>query len=153
MIFPERYRVKAGRFASDPGESGMFIVNLKSESLQEPEPSALVLPEYIKRAPIKTEIKTSFIVIASNIEGWDHVSVTCPKEKRCPTWEEMSFIKDLFFEPEETAYQYHPPHSQYVNTHPYCLHIWKKQGFEMPLPPLDMIGFESDIKTPANEPE
>ena len=69
------------------------------------------------------------------LPAFDHVSVTVHGEARCPTWEEMCFIKDLFFEEEELAVQFHPPKSKYVNLHKYCLHLWKLVGFDLPLPP------------------
>lgn len=69
---------------------------------------------------------------------WDHVSVSTPS--RCPTWEEMAWIKDLFFTEEETVVQYHPPKSKYVNYHPYCLHLWRPHGIELPLPPTIAVG-------------
>lgn len=84
----------------------------------------------------------SFFVIASNGGGWDHVSVSPCNRKRqtCPTWEEMCEIKDMFFEPEEAAVEYHPAKSQYVNNHPYCLHLWKpNDGTELPLPPIPFV--------------
>lgn len=79
----------------------------------------------------------SFFVIASNGGGWEHVSVTpCNKKRKvCPTWEEMCEIKDLFFEPEDRVVQYHPPKSEYVNNHPYCLHLWRPISEKMPFPP------------------
>lgn len=76
-------------------------------------------------------------VICSDGGGWDHVSVSHPA--RVPTWKEMCFIKDLFFEPEETVIQYHPPHSKYVNVCKNALHLWRKQNHEYELPPLWMV--------------
>lgn len=70
--------------------------------------------------------------------GWDHVSVSFPN--RCPTWEEMREAKRMFFRPEETAWEYHPMESEYVNNHPYCLHIWRYQRPGMPIPPSWMVG-------------
>lgn len=70
--------------------------------------------------------------------GWDHVSVSFPN--RCPTWEEMCEIKRMFFYPEETAWEYHPMESEYVNEHPYCLHIWRCQEHDIPTPPSWMVG-------------
>ena len=35
---------------------------------------------------------------------WDHVSVSL--SDRCPDWFEMSYVKDLFFDPEETVIQF-----------------------------------------------
>lgn len=77
-------------------------------------------------------------VVSSDQMGWDHVSVSLPS--RSPSWSEMCYIKDLFFKPGETVIQFHPDKSQYVNFHPHCLHLWKKQGQEYELPPTDMIG-------------
>lgn len=77
----------------------------------------------------------SFFVIASDDGGWDHVSVSMKNQNRCPTWEEMSAIKDMFFEPGETVMQLHPAKSDYINVHPYCLHLWRPHDNAIPLPP------------------
>lgn len=77
----------------------------------------------------------SFFCIVSNGGGWEHVSISKPNAKRCPTWEEMCAIKDIFFEPEEAVVQYHPPKSQYVNRHEFTLHLWRPIGVEVPMPP------------------
>jgi hypothetical protein len=79
-------------------------------------------------------------VVVSDQLGWDHVSVSPAIKKRTPTWGEMCCIKDLFFEPEETVIQFHPPKSQYINNHPYCLHLWRNHSQEIILPPKMMIG-------------
>ena len=70
--------------------------------------------------------------------GWDHVSVSWTN--RCPTWEEMCKVKKLFFYPEEACVEFHPAESEYVNMHPYCLHIWRAQDQIMPTPPSWMVG-------------
>lgn len=80
-------------------------------------------------------------VLASDTEGWEHVSVSLPF--RCPTWDEMCFIKDIFWGEEETVIQFHPPRSQYVNNHDFCLHLWKPIGIQVPLPPSSMVGIKS----------
>lgn len=79
----------------------------------------------------------SFHVIASNGQGWEHVSVSPGNKARksCPTWEEMCAIKDMFFGEDERVAQYHPPRSEYVNQHPYCLHLWRQTEEKMPFPP------------------
>lgn len=76
-------------------------------------------------------------VIASWGGGWDHVSVSLPN--RCPTWDEMAAVKNMFFRPNETAIEYHPAELNYVNQHPYCLHIWKPQNEEIPQPPMIFV--------------
>lgn len=69
---------------------------------------------------------------------WEHVSVSV--RNRCPNWEEMCFVKDLFFEPEEAVMQLHPPKSDYVNCHPYCLHLWRPLHTQIPMPPSITVG-------------
>lgn len=54
---------------------------------------------------------------------WEHVSVS--RINRTPTWNEMCRIKELFWDDDETVVQFHPKKSEYVNRHPYCLHLWK----------------------------
>lgn len=71
-------------------------------------------------------------IIASDGQSWDHVSVSL--ENRCPTWDEMQRIKELFFDDNETVVQFHPRKSRYVNQMPYCLHLWKRQGSHYELP-------------------
>lgn len=68
------------------------------------------------------------VVVASNGLGWDHVSASL--KTRCPTWEEMNFIKDEFFDPEEVVVQIHARRSAYVNNHNFCLHLWRPQTAE-----------------------
>ena len=62
---------------------------------------------------------------------WEHVSVSL--EDRCPTWEEMCWIKQLFWNEEETVLQFHPKKSQYV------LHLWRLRGADHKLPPLEAV--------------
>lgn len=78
-------------------------------------------------------------VIASNQEGWDHVSVSVINDARCPTWEEMCDIKDLFFHDSECVIQYHPPKKDYINVHNYVLHLWRPHASELPMPPKEMV--------------
>jgi len=81
------------------------------------------------------------LVMSSGIDGvtrWEHVSVSC--QDRPPTWDEMCFVKDLFWREDETVIQYHPARNDYVNFHPYTLHMWKPMGVNVPLPPTLLIG-------------
>lgn len=69
-------------------------------------------------------------------DGWEHVSVSTTE--RCPTWDEMQFVKRLFFTDEETVIQFHPPEARLVNDHPYCLHMWRSPK-KIELPPEVLI--------------
>lgn len=79
--------------------------------------------------------------IASDGEGWEHVSASF--EDRCPTWEEMCVVKKIFWGEDTCVVQFHPPKSEYVNHHPYCLHLWRRIGSEFETPPSYMVGPKS----------
>lgn len=82
-----------------------------------------------------------FLVMSSGIDhehGWEHVSVTC--RDRSPFWDEMCFVKGIFWHEDECVVQYHPPKSEYVNCHPYCLHLWKMMSGAFPMPPSLLVG-------------
>lgn len=118
----ERYRVRNGPLGSPPsfGNNGRFIIP-------------------------GLDPKTRLAIIVSDQMGWEHVSVSVMRRDRCPTWEEMCHVKDLFWGPEERVVQYHPPESEYVRNHPYVLHLWRPAPVnglpvEMPHPPHLMVG-------------
>lgn len=129
MKVPERFRLKKGVMASDSslGNNGAFII-----------------PHYkISNYEINC--------LVSDGMGWQHVSVTISsteiKVKRCPTWEEMCFVKSMFWNDDESVMQLHPPKSEWVNNHPYCLHLWKPDNAEIPLPLQVMVGNKDWNKT------
>lgn len=101
---PEKYRQKNGingalKSDSTFGNNGMFMIK-------------------------SAKLKSSLTVIASDGAGWEHVSVSL--SHRTPTWEEMCFVKSLFWNEEDAVIQIHPPKSEYVNTHPFTLHLWRR---------------------------
>jgi len=113
---PEQFRVRNGQFGTDQvdGNNGLFFVS-----------SA--------RGP-------TLRVIASDGEGWDHVSVSLPD--RCPIWSEMCRIKSLFWGDDDAVMQLHPPKSEWVNNHPFCLHLWRPQTEAIPAPNSFLVGIK-----------
>lgn len=81
--------------------------------------------------------KKQIMIIFSIGDGWDHVSASY--KNRIPTWYEMCKIKDIFFYDDEVVMQLHPAKKNYVNIHPYVLHLWKPQNIEIQLPPKIMV--------------
>lgn len=80
-------------------------------------------------------------------EGWEHVSVST--HRRTPNWREMCFVKDLFWGQEETVVQFHPPKSEYVNNHPFCLHLWRHVSLPQPMPPAIFVGIKDGTSSVA----
>lgn len=70
-------------------------------------------------------------------EGWEHVSVST--KRRNPNWQEMCFVKDLFWDEDELVVQFHPPRKDYVDLHPYCLHLWGPPQGAVRMPPRILI--------------
>lgn len=110
---PEKYRVKTGLMASDETfkNNGAFLFKING---------------------------VGFIAISSDQMGWEHVSVS--NKKRCPTWEEMCHIKNMFWDENDCVVQYHPSQENYVNNHPYCLHLWRPTEQTLVVPPTYMVG-------------
>ena len=95
-------------------------------------------------------------VIWSNGGGWEHVSIAPYKRTVVPTWDDMCKLKDMFFEDNEVAVQYHPAKAEYVNNLPNCLHLWRPLREVMPTPPSIMVGIKagqtlSEIEAEINE--
>lgn len=76
---------------------------------------------------------------ASSDEKWEHVSVS--KRHECPSWDDMCFVKDLFWGPDECVVQFHPRESEYVNMAKNCLHLWKQVGVAFPEPEKSRVGY------------
>lgn len=114
----EQYRISTGLFATFPNEPmGAFMIS----------------------GPYHRTLN----VIASAGDDdlgvpWEHVSVST--RGRCPNWEEMCFIKDLFWDEEEMVMQVHPPKSEWINNHKFCLHLWKPKYEKIPAPPGVAVG-------------
>lgn len=112
LQFPELRRIRSGPMASATGNDGAFQLQMPNG----------------ERA----------FAIASIGFGWEHVSVSMPT--RTPTWAEMCWVKRLFWQEEDCVVEYHPPKSEYVDIHKFCLHLWRPLDQEMPRPPSWMVG-------------
>lgn len=85
-----------------------------------------------------------FMILASCEAEWEHVSVSLWTKRgtridRCPTWDEMVWVKDLLFEEDEVVMQIHPKKEDYVNLAKNCLHLWKPVKEKIPTPPVVMV--------------
>lgn len=116
----EKYRIKHGELKTPKGtDFGFFFI---------PTP-------FHRKAPLK-------VICAPSDEAWQHVSVSLPD--RCPTWDEMCLVKNLFWTEDDCVMQYHPSKVDYISNHKFCLHLWKlNDGREFPKPPLELIGAKS----------
>jgi len=124
---PEQYRIKDGDYGSDEsyGNNGAF------------------------RVPVPDEPDDVFMIIASDGEQWEHVSVHVVERIRIglkitfktetPLWSEMCYIKSLFWDSDDVVMQLHPAEKDYVNIHEDVLHLWRPVKEIIPLPPKEMV--------------
>lgn len=126
MKFPEQYRLrdmKSG-FGTQSGDPhGVFVI-----------PPSRLLPRGLKC------IVSDGAVSESETTGWEHVSVSHITAREVsdyepPTWQEMCWVKDLFWGEEKCVVQFHPCKKDYINLHPGVLHLWRKIGEPFPMPP------------------
>jgi hypothetical protein len=124
----EQYRIHGGPWGSDAsyGNNGAFFAG----------------------GPCGRDLKI-IVSDGADKEPWEHVSVSLPN--RCPNWPEMCFVKDLFWREDECVIQYHPAASDYVNQHPYCLHLWRPPGIDLPVPPPLLVGVKDMAAPTADE--
>jgi hypothetical protein len=93
-----------------------------------------------------THSASELLIMVSNAcrdsAWWEHVSVS--RAYHTPTWEQMCWVKDLFWGEDETVIQYHPAKQDYVNCHPNCLHMWRptRHKDKLPLPPPILVGIK-----------
>jgi len=121
--FLEKYRLVKGPMKTSAGDDyGFFSIPYKANTLR------------VMASPMRDDRENN------DLTKWQHVSVSL--KNRCPNWQEMCFVKDLFFGEEETVVQFHPKRSEYVNNSDYCLHLWKKRGEEYELPPSIAVGLK-----------
>lgn len=78
-------------------------------------------------------------VIASIDYGWEHVSIAPLNHHVTPSWDGMCEVKDMFWGEDECVVEYHPPKSEYVNSMPNCLHLWKPIDKELAVPPKYLV--------------
>lgn len=123
---PEKYRVRTGERGTDAsyGNNGMFFI-----------PAGHRRP-YLLR--IVASDGTGWEEHGFEPPAWEHVSVSTAV--RCPTWEEMCFVKGIFWDGDDVVLQFHPRESEYVNNHPHCLHLWRPIGVAIPTPPSFTVG-------------
>ena len=117
---PNQYRITpivAHMQQLQPGNNGVFVI------------------------PSPTGTGRKLTVIASDGMGWEHVSVHAEKKNSpmlIPYWDEMNYVKCLFWDDDDIVIQYHPRKEEYVN-YANCLHLWRPIGVELPTPPKALV--------------
>lgn len=53
---------------------------------------------------------------------WIHVS--CSRKSRLPSWVDLTAVKHLFIGDDRRAIQVLPEKANWINIHPYCLHLF-----------------------------
>ena len=92
------------------------------------EPLTMVVENDVTTAEVFRRFDDLAVVISlepqkSPSVRWLHASASFGDHT--PSWSDMSEVKETFFGAETMAVQMHAPRSQWVNEHPYTLHLWR----------------------------
>ena len=60
--------------------------------------------------------------IDSRGHSWAHVSMS--RAASLPTWADLRKVRDEFLPRDRAVVQVFPPEGEYVNMHPFVLHLW-----------------------------
>lgn len=134
----DKYRVMDGSpYSSKPGDPyGAFEVPYDSKSI------------VAGRTQLLRIIANSALDGIGEAGEWEHVSVHAHDPQvvyyggngeRIPTWEEMCFVKDLFWKEDECVIQFHPAKKDYVDVHVFVLHLWRSTKVPFPMPPKECV--------------
>lgn len=68
-----------------------------------------------------------YFTAGTDEEGWEHVAVHVGNGHRCPTWETMCLVKELFWRDDEDVIQLHPKKTEYFHgvQGMEVLHLWR----------------------------
>ena len=97
---------------------------------------ALALPRHWKHYPAEDffaafrNILSGLLVLATidtMEDGSKYLHISCSFQDRLPSWEDLRTVKDLFICEDREAFQVLPKTADYVNLHPYCLHLWAEE--------------------------
>ncbi len=70
---------------------------------------------------------------------WEHVSCHAYdpffRKQRTPNWDEMCYLKSLFWDDTECVVQFHPATTDHICIHDHVLHLWKPINETIPMPP------------------
>jgi hypothetical protein len=81
-----------------------------------------LVQEYFRR-------DTDYMTIIRGMEchdgkWWYHVSCSKTKQKKLPSWKDLTEVKNIFIGHDKRAIQILPDIRHYVNLNPYCLHLF-----------------------------
>lgn len=61
-------------------------------------------------------------------DGSKFLHISCSYPDRIPSWDDLKTVKDIFIGEDREAFQVLPKAKDYVNLHPYCLHLWAEDN-------------------------
>lgn len=82
----------------------------------------VIKPRFYIKGPVRALVALEPRPDLRNRLFW-HASVSCID--RLPTWEEITDTRYSLLPLELTFAQILPPPKDYVNDHPFCLHLWE----------------------------
>lgn len=73
------------------------------------------------------------VIVSGEVHnGVKYLHVSCSNPFHVPTYDQITFVKQVFIGDDREAYMVFPMKDKHVNIHPYCLHLYSP---EQPLLP------------------
>lgn len=69
--------------------------------------------------------------------GWEHLSVS--RSSRVPSYDDLVWCKNQFWDPEDCIMQLMVPASEHINVNNNTLHLWRPLNEKIPRPPWIMV--------------
>lgn len=102
-----------------------------------PARAALAMPRHWHKIPDPTGFCAAFqntlsglratVTLDTMEDGATYTHVSCSYPHKLPSWDDLKQVKDAFIGPHREAIQVLPKDEDYVNVHPYCLHLWAEE--------------------------
>lgn len=116
---------------------GLFVIASDGRDWADPQPRPSITHLPPAKRKIVEELWGKEKEITLPLPVWEHVSVSA--KIGCARWDEMCWVKGVFWEPHEWVLQFHPATSENVSVHDTTLHLWRPVGVEIPTPPKSCI--------------
>ena len=58
-------------------------------------------------------------------DGTYFVHCSLSRRSRLPSWQDVKVVKDAFLGEDVEAFHVLPKKEEYINLHPFCLHLWQ----------------------------
>lgn len=102
------------------------------ELLSGPPPAGFVRTEgvdvanIVRTAGFRSKDGGLLVLVSEEVheDGLTYLHVSFSRRSRLPDYSDLDWVRKGFVGEDRECWQYFPPKAEYVNAHPYTLHLW-----------------------------